>query len=89
MTMKNKTDAIAKLKRQADQVIGLRSQPRFSPAFKKWYRDTEIAIENIFGAGTRHPKDFNDISYNLGAFTSSTPDSAFDERFIKGLENAK
>lgn len=28
--------------------------------FKKWRRDTEIVIENVFGIGTRHTKDFAD-----------------------------
>lgn len=31
--------------------------------FKKWRRDTEIAIENIFGVGTRHAKDFSDAFF--------------------------
>lgn len=86
--MPSKSDAIAKLQRQIEQIESVRHKARFSAEFKKWHRDTEVAIENIFGADTRHLKDFNDISYNLGAFSGSTPDQKFQERFLKGLDDA-
>lgn len=86
--MPNKTEAIAKLQRQIDQIVPIRSKPRFSAEFKKWHRDTVVAIQNIFGDGTRHLKDFNDISYSLTAFTGSTPDHTFQARFLKGLDDA-
>lgn len=83
-----KDDAIRRLRGQLDQIEKLKGTPRFSPDFKKWYRDTEIVIEHVFGQGTRHGKDFTSIHYNLGAFSSSTPDSAFTRAFVKGLDNA-
>lgn len=87
--MLTKSDAIARLQRQIDQIALVRPKPRFSADFKKWHRDTEVAIENIFGNSTRHLKDFNDISYHLSAFSGSTPDSKFQERFLKGLDDAE
>lgn len=81
-------DAIRRLKGQLDQVESLKAGPRFSSDFKKWYRDTEIIIERVFGQGTRHGKDFTSIHYNLRAYSSGTHDSAFDGAFIKGLNNA-
>lgn len=84
----NKSEAIGRLeglKDRASQLTGLR---RGSQEFKKWHRDTEVAIERIFGEGTRHSKDFTDISYSLSVFTSGTPDSAFDNAYRRGVETA-
>ncbi|MCQ8860052.1 hypothetical protein [Plesiomonas shigelloides] len=84
----NKSEAIERLenlKVRAEQLAGL---CRGSQDFKKWHRDTEIAIERIFGEGTRHLKDFTDVGYSLGIFTSNTPDSAFDNAYRGGVKNA-
>ena len=56
--------------------------------FKKWQRDTEVAIENIFGQESRHVADFTSIRYSLSVSTSSTPESAWKQAFLRGLENA-
>lgn len=86
--MTSKADAVTRLQRQIDQIAVIRTKPEHSPEFKKWYRDTEIAIENIFGENTRHLKDFTDISFSLGCFSNLTPDSAFYQRFISGLDES-
>ncbi|MNQ93999.1 hypothetical protein D3C85_1094920 [compost metagenome] len=62
--------------------------PRGSQDFKKWHRDTEVAIERIFGEGTRHLKDFTDIHYSLMMFTSGTPDSSFENAYRGGVRTA-
>lgn len=83
-----KSEAIERLeilKERAGQLAGL---PRGSQDFKKWHRDTEVAIERIFGEGTRHSKDFTDIRYSLMMFSSGTPDSAFDDAYRGGVRNA-
>lgn len=87
--MTTKADAIAKLQRQIDQIDTVLGKPRRSPEFKKWYRDTEITIQNIFGESTRHLKDFTSIAFSFSAFTSSTPDSAFEQRFRDGLVESR
>jgi len=84
-----KSEAVERLKRQIARIADVGQQPQFSSEFKKWHRDTEVVIEKIFGGETRHLKDFRDISYTLGAFSSSTPDSEFQKRFLKGLEDAR
>ena len=84
----NKGDAIEKLeslKKRGNQLISL---PVGNQEFKKWHRDTEVAIEKIFGEGTRHSEDFSDIRYSLMMFSTSTPDSAFDEAYRSGLRTA-
>ena len=52
--MLTKNKAIAKLQQQINEIEELKNKPNFSPEYKKWHRDTEVAIENIFGQGTRH-----------------------------------
>jgi hypothetical protein len=84
-----KSAAIEKLQRQLEKVDPLLGTRRGSPEFKRWHRDTEVAIENVFGHDTRHIKDFTSVRYSLGPFSSSTPDSAFDEAYRQGLRNAQ
>ena len=87
--MIGKEEAIAKLQRQLDSIDELRRTPRRDPAFEKWHRDTEVAIERIFGDGTRHLKDFTGIHYHLMASSTGTPDSAFERACQAGLEQAR
>lgn len=83
----NKTQAIALLERQRDASEALANAGQ-GPEFKKWRRDTQIVIERIFGKETRNLKDFDDIRYGLGVWTSSTPKSDFHAAYQGGLKNA-
>jgi hypothetical protein len=87
--MLTKTQAIEKLQRQLTQVDALLRLRRGSPEFKRWHRNTEIALENVFGSDTRHIKDFTSLRYSLGVFSNATPDSAFQEAYQRGLANAQ
>jgi hypothetical protein len=77
--------AIKKLQQQIDLIKEIKSKPRFSPEFNKWKRDTEVAIERIFGKDGRHLSDFTNISYSLSFWSDATPDYAFAEKYHKGL----
>lgn len=79
---KNKLEALIK---QAQPLLEIKSN---SQDFKKWHRKSEIAIEQIFSADTRHYQDFQDISYSLFAFTSNTPNSAFEDAYKEGILTA-
>lgn len=83
-----KQQSIDILARQRDASISLASGNRSSPQFTKWYRDTEIAIERIFGAQSRNLTDFQDVSFSLSVWTSSTTDADMHKAFVRGLENA-
>jgi|SRR5882724_3175064 len=76
------------LRHQIEEARSLRDGPRFSPEFKKWHRDTGVAVERIFGKDGRHLTDFNNITYHLGAFSSATPEHEFHEEYRRGLDNA-
>ena len=80
--------AIQILERQRETGRQLQNVEMFSPEFKKWSRDTEIAIERIFSTESRNISDFNDISYSLSAFTTGTPDAEFQLAYVRGLEEA-
>lgn len=80
-----KDKAIEKLRRQLDAIDEIKSKPRHSPEYKKWFRDTEVAIEKSFGQNTRHIKDFTSISFSLRMWSDSTPDFEFEKAFQKGL----
>lgn len=84
-----KVGAIAKLERQLKQIDALMRQPWDSPEFTRWHRNTEVALENIFGSSTRHLKDFRQISYTLPMISTSTPHSAFEQAYQSGLEDAR
>lgn len=84
-----KLKAIKKLESLIEPIENLKKQESFCQDFKKWKRDTEIAIERIFDKDSRHIKDFGGISYSLSAFFSGTPDSEFEEAYRRGLDTAK
>lgn len=84
----NKSEAVERLDSLKARAAQLASMPRGSQDFKKWHRDTEVAIERIFGEGTRHLKDFTDIHYSLMMFTSGTPDSSFENAYRGGVRTA-
>ena len=84
--MKN-TQATEILARQRDATRSLLKVDSSGPEFKKWKRDTDVAIERIFGAQSRHLEDFRDVRYHLGVFSSSTPEHEFTQAYRRGLDN--
>lgn len=82
--------AIATLeKRLADMRQLQDTSSASSPAFVRWHRDTEIAIERVFGSDSRHLGDFRHVSYHLTAFSRSTPESEFVGAYRRGLQQAE
>lgn len=81
--------AIEILTRQRDAIDQLKKLVSGSPEFTKWQRDTEVAIQRIFGETSRHFKDFSGISYSLSFFSNSTPDYEFHNAYLRGLERAR
>ncbi len=72
------------LKRRANL---LADDEPLSADFHKWRRDTEVTLEHIFGAESRHLRDFAEIRYDLpyvGGSTGGEEQAAHEE----GLERA-
>jgi hypothetical protein len=87
--MLSKTQAIQKLQRQLVEIDPLQRIRRGSPEFTRWHRNTEVAIENIFGRDTRHVKDFTSLEYDLSFCTSETLESDFQAAYGQGLAKAQ
>ncbi len=77
------------LKKQINQIEDIKKQEELSSEFKAWKRKTASLLERIFGKKSRQLKDFDDISYSLGAWSPSTPDYKFKRAYLKGLEDAE
>ena len=88
MARVSKAKAIERLQKVLSEISELKRLRRRSPEFKKWHRNTRVAIAHSFGNESTHVKDFDDIRYALGAFSSSTPDSTFQAAYVRGLEVA-
>ncbi len=85
----NKEEAITKLSRLISEIDILKSGSSGSNDFTKWLRNTEVALNNIFGRNSSAIGDFKKITYSLPSFTETTPDSAFEEAYKSGLETAR
>lgn len=83
----DKASAIERRDAQRRVIPSLQSMRRGSDEFKKWYRDSTVAIRYVFGDG-HHLKEFETVRYSLSVFSSGTPDSAFQEAYLKGLGQA-
>lgn len=74
---------------QLEPIQRLRQQKRGSIDFDKWWTRTKSIISNLFGDDSPQLKDFCQISYSLGMFTSDTPDSYFQAAYVEGLGTAQ
>ena len=88
MTNISKTSAMNKLhqlRRRARDFLS--DEEMLTPEFYKWRRDTEIAIEYIFGKDSRHIRDFTNIVYEP-QYANSTEKQEEDD-YEEGLELAQ
>jgi pyrimidine deaminase RibD-like protein len=86
--------AIEVLRRKINAIPSLQNLDTSAPELKKWKRDVEVAIEQVFGKEGRHLKDFQSINYSPGIISFGdygerlTPDSEFARRYAQGLTEA-
>ncbi len=88
MTRPPKAKAIERLRKVLDTVPELKRLSSGSLEFQKWRRNVQVTITHTFGTDSSHGTDFNNINYSLMAFSSGTPDSAFQAAYERGLESA-
>ena len=84
-----KITAVTRLKRARDRISDLESSSSSSPDFKKWKRDTEIAIQNTFGEKSRHFEEFKAILYVPIMMVSGMPHSVYQKAYSGGLQSAR
>ena len=84
----DKSSSINKLKLLKETAKSLLEEPVHCQNYHKWYRDTEVALEKIFGNNCRHVKDLDNISFSLSIFSTATPNSAFDNAYYDGVKKS-
>lgn len=71
----NSDRAITIINSLKEKVNDLLYKPRGDIEFHKWHRNSQVAIENIFGENSRHIADFNNIKYSSWAGAMTGDDS--------------
>jgi predicted nucleotide-binding protein len=84
----DKSKSIEKLERQRKLLTDLQASGVDSAPFKKWKRDTELAIEYVFGKDTRHLPDFWSVGFTPGSYDMFDPDPEWNAAFINGRQAA-
>ena len=82
--------ALSNLRVLLDQIPSLQSE-RGSERFKKWRRDTQVAIRRLFGQGSEHAKEFSGINFQYRpiAFVAGMEHSAdYQRAYERGLQSA-
>ena len=91
MAKPTKAKAIERLQKALDaipELKQLRDLRDYPPEFRKWRRDTEVAITNTFGERSRHSRDFTNIRYTPWATRTMNPNSEYQTAYAKGFEAA-
>jgi hypothetical protein len=84
-----KSKAIEKIERQLKALEYLNVRSASASEFKKWLRDTELAIEYVFGSDTRHLTDFRSVRFNPRRYNITNPTLAFSEALHNGLRHVQ
>ncbi len=89
MTRPPKAKAIERLRKALNEIPEIKQLQRGSPEFKKWRRNTQVAITNTFGDKSRHITEFNKISYSPFSIAMSVPSERQRQNaYLSGLESA-
>ncbi|WP_374252456.1 hypothetical protein [Xanthobacter sp.] len=85
----NRNKAIEIIERQKSCISDLRNSSRASQDFIKWKRDTEIALEKIFGEKSRNVSEFSDINFNPSVFSIPLKDDELLRAYNSGLKKSE
>ena len=86
--MKTKT-AINLLNRQLRQIDSLESNSRLSPQVDQWWRATHSVIAELYGVPSQTLSAFEAKLFYPLIFTTTTPDSVYQQAFLDGLADTK
>ena len=84
----SKTLTLGRLQRVLDQIPALKQLKHGSVDFKKWHRDTEVAITNAFGESSDHAKKFRAIYFFSFVISEFDSDRLDQQAYVSGLESA-
>ena len=88
MSRPPKSKALGRLQKAKGEIAPLKESPRFSPEFKKWKRNCEVAIEKTFVSEEHYVDEFKNISYSPSMAFSGMSDSVYQRKFEAGLDSA-
>lgn len=83
-----KKEKLRSLIEKADELID-RYVDSSDPDFCAWKDQTERFLVKCFGSGSLEAKKFEEFSFSLCAFSSSTPDSAWNDACVGDLRRVK
>ena len=89
MEKPSKAKAIERLQKVLKEIPVLVKLEQGSNEFKKWHRNTRVAIEKTFLNEPLKIKDFSKIRYSPWAITEGTPDHEFQRSYVRGLGTAR
>jgi hypothetical protein len=85
----NDYDAVSRLNTLIDHIDVLESKTPYSPEFMKWHGDAENLIEELFVDRRHYVDDFNAIYFTPLFLSCRTDDSAFQDAYHGGLDEAR
>ena len=83
-----KVQSKRRLQTAIDAIPALTELGLKSPEFKRWHRNTEVAIGHTFGEASRHLSDFTGIDYVPSIYVGGMPDSIGNRVYLRGLDSA-
>ena len=87
--MWTRQEALRTLRRQREQIEGLKTCTPYSEVFRQWHRDTETLIARIWGDENQIRETFRDILYTPLFLSCRGGDTVFDEAYQEGLRTAR
>ncbi len=75
--------------KQIAKIPGLSQLENDSPEFNVWYKETIRVLISIFWEHSYQASDFRSIDYTLSVFSSSTPENAWQLRYLQWLKESK
>ena len=82
-----KEKSIERLRSALLAIEALKPLSMRSPQFRKWRRDTEVAISNTFAEKPGYVNEYTNISYSPGFYASGMSTSAFRRHYVNGLDS--
>jgi len=84
----NQEEAITKIKSKISEIETLKRLPRFCPEFKKWSRETNVLLSQIFGADSYQQRDFEKIDFVFHGVRRLDDDSPIERRYRTALQES-
>ena len=89
MRRPSKTKSLERLRRALGDAPEVERGGKGSSLFKKWRRNTSVAISNTFGEDSENVSEFKRISYSPVISFGATSEPQYQQAFQSGMSSAK